>query len=81
MDYLVNKYGPQLAPSRSDEELFLKYNYWLHFAEGSAMLPIILTLLFTMTVKGAPFFVRPIARAIASGVHKFYSMLSLLFAS
>ena len=73
MEYLVNKYGPQLAPPKSDEDLSIKYTYWLHFAEGSAMTPVLLALLFSMTEKGAPFFIRPIARAISGGVHKFYS--------
>ena len=72
-EYLVYKYAPQLAPPRSDETLSLKFIYWLHFAEGSAMTPVLLNLLFTATEKGAPFFIRPIARAISSGVNKFYS--------
>lgn len=34
VEYLVNKYGPQLKPATADEDASLAYNYWLHFAEG-----------------------------------------------
>lgn len=74
MEYLVSKYAAdRLSPPTSDEVLSVKYKYWLHFAEGSAMTPVLLNLLFSMTEKGAPFFIRPIARAISGGVYKFYS--------
>lgn len=75
MEYLVSKYAPKLAPPASDEDATLRFKYWLHFAEGSAMLPVLLDLLFSMTVTKAPFFIRPIASMISSGVHRFYSKL------
>ena len=77
VEYLVSKYASdKLSPPQSDEALSVKYKYWLHFAEGSAMTPVLLALLFGMTEKNAPFFIRPIARAISGGVYKFYSKLS-----
>ena len=46
-----------------------RFTYWLHFAEGSAMPPLLLKLVFER-VKSSPmpFFVKPIARAIADKV-------------
>ncbi|MFD2262967.1 glutathione S-transferase [Lacibacterium aquatile] len=41
--------------------------YWLHYAEGSAMPPLLLKLLFTRMPKQAPWFLRPVARLIANG--------------
>jgi glutathione S-transferase len=35
VEYLVERYGAHLAPSREDE-LYWRYRYWLHYAEGSA---------------------------------------------
>jgi glutathione S-transferase len=70
VEYLVNKYGPQLKPAASDEDASLAYTYWLHFAEGSAMPPIVISLLFSFIKKGAPFFIRPIANAITGQVMK-----------
>ena len=44
----------------------LRYSYWLHFAEGSAMPPLLMKLIFDRIESGPmPFFARPIARAIA----------------
>jgi len=43
-----------------------RYRYWLHYAEGSAMPPLLLKLVFDRVAKGPmPIFARPIARAIA----------------
>jgi glutathione S-transferase len=41
--YLVSRYGPNLAPE-STSDLYWHYVYWLHYAEGSAMSPLLLKL-------------------------------------
>lgn len=66
VEYLVDRYGAgRLAPGRGGESR-LKYSYFLHYAEGSAMPPLLLKLVFDRIEKGPmPFFVKPIARAIA----------------
>jgi glutathione S-transferase len=43
IDYLVERYGANLAPPR-DAELYWRYKYWLHYAEGSLMPPLLLKL-------------------------------------
>jgi glutathione S-transferase len=43
VEYLVERYGPDLAPAR-DSDLYWRYKYWLHYAEGSAMPPLLLKL-------------------------------------
>jgi len=69
IEYLVDKYGGgKLAPAPGTPER-LRYTYWLHYAEGSAMSPLLLKLIFgRMESAPAPFFIRPIARAIARKV-------------
>lgn len=48
-----------------------RFTYWLHYAEGSAMPPLLLALVFSQVAKAPmPFFVRPVARAIADGAMK-----------
>jgi glutathione S-transferase len=47
----------------------LRYTYWMHFAEGTAMPPLVMKLVLGRMAKGAPFFVRPVARAIAKRVN------------
>jgi glutathione S-transferase len=66
VEYLVDRYGKgSFAPPPGTPER-LRYTYWIHYAEGSAMPPLLLKLVFDR-VEGAPmpFFVKPIARAIA----------------
>lgn len=69
MEYLVGKYGNgRLIPAVDTPER-LRYTYWLHYAEGSAMMPLLLTLIFSEMPKAPmPFFVRPIVRQIAEKV-------------
>jgi len=43
VEYLVECHGPQLAPARGTDA-FWRYRYWLHYAEGSAMPPLLLKL-------------------------------------
>jgi len=69
IEYLVGRYGEgRLAPAAGTPER-LRYTYFLHYAEGSAMPPLLLKLVFDRVESTpAPFFVRPIARAIAGKV-------------
>jgi glutathione S-transferase len=66
VEYLAERYGEgRLVPAPGTPER-LRYRYWMHFAEGSAQPPLLLKLLFDRLDKGPmPFFVRPVARAIA----------------
>jgi glutathione S-transferase len=67
VEYLADRYGSgRLAPPPGTSGR-LRYSYWLHFAEGTAMPPLLLKLVFDRIEKApSPFFVRPIARAIAN---------------
>lgn len=68
IDYLANRYGPHLLPAPESPER-LRCNYWLHYAEGSAMSPLLLKLVFDKVESSPmPFFVKPIARGIAQKV-------------
>jgi glutathione S-transferase len=69
IEYLVERHGQgRLVPPPGTPER-LRYTYWLHFAEGSAMPPLVMKLVFDRIAKGPmPFFVRPVARAIAGRV-------------
>ena len=67
IDYLVNRYGEgRLVPSPETPER-LRYTYWLHYAEGSAMPPLLLRLVFDrIEQEPLPFFVKPIAKLISN---------------
>lgn len=67
VEYLVETYGRgRLIPSNGEDRL--RYRYWLHFAEGSAMPPLVMTLVFGNIPKNVPGLIRPVARIIAKGV-------------
>ncbi len=66
VEYLVDKADGRLRPPAGSPER-LRWTYWLHYAEGSAMPPLLLRLIFSSLPKRAPALMRPFARAIASG--------------
>jgi len=70
VEYLIDTYGEAcgLRPARGTAD-WRRYTYWLHFAEGSAMPPLLMKLIF-MRIKSTPmpFFAKPIARGIADKV-------------
>jgi glutathione S-transferase len=69
VEYLVDKVpdgGLRPAPESED---FLRYRYFLHYAEGSLMPLMLLSLVVGAIKRGPmPFFVRPVARGIAAQV-------------
>jgi len=65
IEYLVETYGAgRLEPPAGSAERRL-YRYYLHFAEGSMMSPLLMKLVFTRLPSGVPGLIRPIARAIS----------------
>lgn len=66
VEYIVKTYGNGRLIPPDDTPERLRYTYWLHYAEGSAMTPLLLKLIFGMLPKRAPFLIRPIANAISS---------------
>jgi len=71
LQYLVERRGGgRLMPPAGSAE-WLRYVYWLHFAEGSAMPPLVMKLVLDRMEKAPmPFFARPVARALAGRVRE-----------
>ena len=70
VEYLLENYGAgRLVPPPGTESR-RRFTYWLHFAEGSAMPPLLLKLIFDRigSGQGMPFFVAPVAKGIAGKV-------------
>ena len=64
IEYLAEREG-RLVPTLGSPE-WKRYRYWMHYAEGSLMPPLLLKLVFDRIEKAkAPFFVRPVMRGIA----------------
>ena len=70
VEYLLDRHDRDntLRPAPGTPER-LRYTYWLHYAEGSAMPPLLLSLIFARLPQGPmPFFMRPVVRGIADKV-------------
>lgn len=69
VEYLLDQHGGgRLLPEPKTAEA-LRYRYWLHFAEGSMMPPLLLSLIFDRIANGPmPFLIRPVARGISKTV-------------
>jgi glutathione S-transferase len=69
VEYLVDTYGQgRLRPAPGTPD-FLRYRYWLHFAEGSAMPFLVMKLIFDRIASAKlNFMIKPVARGIANQV-------------
>jgi glutathione S-transferase len=68
LEYLVDRYGQGRLKPTGEQDL-LDYRYFMHFAGGSAMPPLVMKLVFSKIKRAPmPFFVKPIAKGIADKV-------------
>ncbi|WP_088282742.1 glutathione S-transferase family protein [Ideonella sp. A 288] len=67
VEYLIERHGEgRLAPALGTPA-HLRYRYWLHFAEGSAMPPLLMKLVFDKIAEAPmPFLVRPVVKGICA---------------
>jgi len=72
VEYILDKYGQgRLTPPAGTPEK-LRFTFWMHFAEGSAMPPLVMTLVFGEMPKRMPALLRPIGRMIAKSAQQGY---------
>ncbi|SDD17039.1 glutathione S-transferase [Aquimonas voraii] len=70
LEYLVERYDSagRFKP-KAGAQAALDYRYWLHYAEGSLMTPLILALVFSrLPTQPMPFFVRPVVKGLSAKV-------------
>lgn len=65
VEYLVDACGQRLKPAAGTEAA-RRYRYWLHYAEGSAMPPLLLKLVFAQLPRRAPALLRPLVQGVAN---------------
>ncbi|PNK61636.1 glutathione binding-like protein [Psychrobacter sp. FDAARGOS_221] len=71
IDYLMAKYDPEfkLHPKLdADSQDWRDYDFWMHYAEASAMPALVMRLVFTKIVERSPALIRPIAKGIRKQV-------------
>lgn len=72
IEYILDEYGDgRLRPERGSED-YLRYRYWMHYAEGSAMGPLVLKLTFQQVVEQSPLLAKPLTGAISKAVQASY---------
>jgi glutathione S-transferase len=74
LETLLDAYDDGTLRPRAGTEAFRHYRYFLHYAEGSLMTPLFVSLL-TGRVRSAPlpFFVKPIALKVADNIDRSYT--------
>jgi glutathione S-transferase len=68
IEYLVERYGEGRFAPPLDVPERLRYRYWLHYAEGSLMPPLLIKLIFDQMEEKSPFFLRPIVQLISQPI-------------
>lgn len=71
IEYLLERFGDGrlTPPAGSDERL--RYRFWMHHAEGSAMPPLVMHLVFSRLGKPpVPALIRPVGRMLGQGVQQ-----------
>ena len=73
IEHLLDEHDEEhaLRPPRGSEA-YERYRYWLHYAEGSAMLPGVLSVIFNELSRQSPWVARPLMSSVSSIVHKSY---------
>ncbi len=65
LEYLAERYGNGTLSPPAGSPHAQRYRYWMHYAEGSLMPPLLLNLVLTRIGRARmPFFAKPIAKAI-----------------
>jgi len=65
IEYLLDQYDTENRLRPTSGQALLDYRYWLHFAEGSLMPLLVMTLVLRkVSEKPMPFFIKPIAKML-----------------
>lgn len=74
VEYLVRNHAESSFAVPNDEEALQQYWFWLHFAEGSLMPPLVANLVLEKArQKGSkPFFIKPITEKLVDGIINAY---------
>jgi glutathione S-transferase len=69
IEYLLERQPEAGLRPPAGTEAARRFTYWLHYAEGSAMTPLLLKLIFSAIPTRAPLLARPVARGISKAMN------------
>ncbi|EMP56260.1 glutathione S-transferase family protein [Marinobacter santoriniensis NKSG1] len=73
IEYLAHTYGKDTLLPKAGSQAWLDYTYWLHYAEGSLMPPLVMRLVFEkIKTSPMPFFVKPVAKGISDKTNQMF---------
>ncbi|HSP00507.1 MAG TPA: glutathione S-transferase [Thioalkalivibrio sp.] len=73
IDYLARTYGKDTMLPPDSGQAWLDYTYWLHYAEGSLMPPLLMRLVFEkVKTSPMPFFIKPVAKGISDKTNEIF---------
>lgn len=68
VEYIIHQYGAGNFTVPSDNKVYQDYLFWLHFAEGSLMPPLVASLVFKKAKQKSPALIRPLASKILDAI-------------
>lgn len=69
VEYLVRRHGHSKFCVPQDEAARVQYDFWMHFAEGSLMPPLVARLVLGKAKdKASPFFLKPLVASIVDAI-------------
>lgn len=72
IEYLIEEFGAQFKPADNRYALN-QYRFWMHFAEGSLMPPLVARLVLSKAKeKASPFFMKPVVGKIVDAITAAY---------
>jgi glutathione S-transferase len=79
LESLVERFAPDSLRPQPGSSEYLDFRYWMHYAEGSFMPPLLVSLIFGQLrdVK-LPFFLKPVVKGIAGKVDAAYTHPEML---
>lgn len=73
IEYLAQTYGRESMLPEPGTQAWLDCSYWLHYAEGSLMPPLVMRLVFEkIRTSPMPFFIKPVAKGIVSKTNEMF---------
>ena len=73
IEYLAHTYGKDTMLPEGGGQAWLDYTYWLHYAEGSLMPPLVMRLVFEkVKTSPMPFFIKPVAKSITDKTNEIF---------
>lgn len=73
IEYLAHTYGKDSMLPEPGTQAWLDCSYWLHYAEGSLMPPLVMRLVFEkIKTSPMPFFIKPVAKGIAGKTNQMF---------